>query len=81
VTEQLGNITGSGCMTGTLVATFCAAARLHYLASKEPFEDLSQLVQGDMLVGALAGYVFLPFWYPVIPMGGVALTPGAESWS
>jgi thiamine-phosphate diphosphorylase/hydroxyethylthiazole kinase len=42
-------------MTGTLVATFCAAARLHYLASKEPFEYRSQLVQGDMLVGSLAG--------------------------
>ncbi|GFZ48720.1 hypothetical protein JCM24511_06469 [Saitozyma sp. JCM 24511] len=57
--ELLGNITGSGCMTGTLVATFCAAARLHYLASKEPFEDLSQLVQGDMLLGALAGVLVM----------------------
>ena len=44
-------------MTGTLVATFCAAARLHYLAHNPPYEDPSQLVQGDMLVGALAGYV------------------------
>lgn len=70
MTVQLGNITGSGCMTGTLVATFCAAARLHYLASKESFEDLSQLVQGDMLLGALAGCVFLPFFYPAIPIGG-----------
>lgn len=42
-------------MTGTLVATFCAGARLHFLASNEPYEDLSQLVQGDMLLGALAG--------------------------
>lgn len=45
-------------MTGTLVATFCAAARLHYLASNEPFEDLSQLVQGDMMIGALTGSVY-----------------------
>lgn len=52
---QLGSITGSGCMTGTLVATFCAAARLHYLAHNEPLEPLSELVQGDMLLGALAG--------------------------
>jgi thiamine-phosphate diphosphorylase/hydroxyethylthiazole kinase len=42
-------------MTGTLVATFCAAARLHYLATNKPHEDLSELVQGDMLLGALAG--------------------------
>lgn len=55
LTTQLGSITGSGCMTGTLVATFCAAARLHYLATNEPFEAESELVQGDMLLGALAG--------------------------
>jgi len=42
-------------MTGTLVATFCAAARLHYLAGNKAHEDLSELVQGDMLLGALAG--------------------------
>lgn len=55
LTAQLGVITGSGCMTGTLVATFCAAARLYHLESNAPFEDASQLVQGDMLLGALAG--------------------------
>lgn len=53
--HQLGSITGSGCMTGTLVATFCAAARLHYLSQNEENEPLSELVQGDMLLGALAG--------------------------
>lgn len=55
IDNQLGSITGSGCMTGTLVATFCAAARLHYLSGNEPHENLSELVQGDMLLGALAG--------------------------
>lgn len=53
--ELLGKITGSGCMTGTLVACFCAAARLAYLSTNDVFEDASQLVQGDMLLGALAG--------------------------
>jgi hypothetical protein len=43
-------------MTGTLIAAFCAAARLDYLASNQPYEDNSRLTQGDMLVGALAGY-------------------------
>jgi len=42
-------------MTGTLVATFCAAGRLHYLATNKPHEDSSELVQGNMLLGALAG--------------------------
>jgi thiamine-phosphate diphosphorylase/hydroxyethylthiazole kinase len=42
-------------MTGTLVTTFCAAARLYHLANHDPFEEESQLVQGDMLMGALAG--------------------------
>jgi len=51
----LGNITGSGCMTGTLVATFCAAARLDYLAEHGPRDETSQLVQGDMFLGAVSG--------------------------
>jgi hypothetical protein len=42
-------------MTGTLVATFCAASRLHFLAENKPHENASELVQGDMLLGALAG--------------------------
>lgn len=53
--DLLEVITGSGCMTGTIVATFCAAARLHFLASNAAVENDSQLVQGDHLVGALAG--------------------------
>ncbi len=56
--EQLGSITGSGCMTGTLVATFCAGARLAYFAQTTAWENESRLVQGDMLLAALAGYVF-----------------------
>jgi thiamine-phosphate diphosphorylase/hydroxyethylthiazole kinase len=42
-------------MTGSIIATFCAAARIAHLAANEAFEDASQLVQGDMLAGALAG--------------------------
>ena len=52
---QLGVITGSGCMTGSLIATFCAAARIHHLATTVVVENDSRLVQGDMLVGALSG--------------------------
>lgn len=42
-------------MTGTLAATYCASARLHHIATKGAQEDDSRLVQGDMLIGALAG--------------------------
>ena len=48
----LGDITGSGCMVGTSVATFCAAARLE---AGEAATDDGLLVRGDMLVAAAAG--------------------------
>ncbi|KAH7888813.1 Hydroxyethylthiazole kinase family-domain-containing protein [Phlebopus sp. FC_14] len=47
----LGDITGSGCMVGTCVATMCAGAYARASA-----EDASgKLVKGDMLLGAVAG--------------------------
>lgn len=46
----LGEITGSGCMVGTSVATFCATARL-----EAAMGDDGLLVRGDMLVAATAG--------------------------
>lgn len=49
-------ITGSGCMTGTMVATFCAAARLDSIKNGKQ-KAKAELVQGDMLAGALAGWV------------------------
>lgn len=63
----LGLITGSGCMTGSIVACFLAAARSWFLQrvpdldedddcfSEKGFETTSQLTQGNMLVGAFAG--------------------------
>lgn len=50
----LGEITGSGCMVGTSVATFCAGASIE--ARKNPNADASgRLVFGDMLVAAVGG--------------------------
>ena len=46
----LGDITGSGCMVGTCVAVFCAAA-----ASTEKLSRNDKLVNGDMLCGAIGG--------------------------
>jgi thiamine-phosphate diphosphorylase/hydroxyethylthiazole kinase len=53
--ELLGVITGSGCMTGTLVATFCAAARTAHIKAHGENTDAFPLVQGDMLAASLAG--------------------------
>ncbi|CAK9782890.1 putative thiamine biosynthetic bifunctional enzyme [Cutaneotrichosporon oleaginosum] len=53
--ELLGVITGSGCMTGTLVATFCAAARLAHIKAHGEGKGPFPFVRGDMFVGAIAG--------------------------
>ena len=54
----LGEITGSGCMLGTCVATFCAGASMAAAAARpEGAAEDGRLVRGDMLVGAVAGCV------------------------
>ena len=52
--EILGKITGSGCIVGTAIATYCAASSMR--ESHDSFAT-SKLVGGDMLLGAVAGYV------------------------
>ncbi len=42
-------------MTGTCVTAFCAAARLAALDDHPAYEEASQLVHGDMLLGTIAG--------------------------
>lgn len=54
--ELLASITGSGCIVGTSVATFCAAANL--VGKKETDRHL---VRGDMFVAAIGGLVVLLF--------------------
>lgn len=53
--ELLGDITGSGCMVGTCIATFCAAAWTQ--ANTE--SSAGMLVRGDMLLGAIGGILAL----------------------
>ncbi|QRV96599.1 Hydroxyethylthiazole kinase family domain-containing [Ceratobasidium sp. AG-Ba] len=48
----LGDITGSGCIVGTAIAAFAAAARLEM---PESAEDEGRLVRGDMFQAAVAG--------------------------
>jgi len=48
--KLLQQITGSGCMVGTCVAVFCAAA-----ASTGDLRTDDKLVNGDMLIGAIGG--------------------------
>ncbi|KAI9463739.1 Hydroxyethylthiazole kinase family-domain-containing protein [Boletus coccyginus] len=51
----LGDITGSGCLVGTCIATFCAGA--WELAKNEDVP--AKLVRGDMLIGAVGGILAL----------------------
>ena len=56
----LGEITGSGCMVGTAVATFCAGASMDASEARSPkaLED-AKLVRGDMFIAAIAGWVYV----------------------
>ena len=52
----LGDITGSGCMVGTSVATFCGGASMAEAAQRsEDSQEDGKLVRGDMLCAAVAG--------------------------
>ncbi|EIM83062.1 thiamine biosynthetic bifunctional enzyme [Stereum hirsutum FP-91666 SS1] len=54
----LGQITGSGCIVGTAIATFCGAAAI--LAERDaPAGAAGELVRGDMLIAAAAGVLVL----------------------
>lgn len=55
--EILGRITGSGCILGSTVATYCATAAAY--AVEESSARQGKLVYGDMLLGSIAGYVLL----------------------
>lgn len=58
--KMLGDITGSGCVVGTCVATFCAGASLLAAApGTSPGPELAKLVRGDMLIGAVGGVLAL----------------------
>lgn len=50
--ELLGHITGSGCMVGTAVATFCGAASVE--AAQGQNLGAGKLVEGDMFGAAVA---------------------------
>jgi len=54
--EVLGKITGSGCILGSCIASYCAAAAA---VSLESGAGEGTLVHGDMLMGAVAGVLVL----------------------
>lgn len=62
--KLLAHITGSGCIVGTSVATFCAAANLTATRTEAELDRL--LVRGDMLLGTIAGYVLLASLYAAL---------------
>ncbi|THH00904.1 hypothetical protein EW026_g1703 [Hermanssonia centrifuga] len=56
----LGDITGSGCMVGTCVATFCAGVSMAAFAKRSAdAEEDGRLVRGDMLLAAVGGVLAL----------------------
>jgi len=52
--ELLGRITGSGCILGSSIATYCGAC-----CAQGKKEDGGVLVHGDMLTGAVAAVLVL----------------------
>lgn len=54
----LGEITGSGCMVGTSVATFCGALSMASKAESEKVPS-NPLADGNMFVATIAGWVRL----------------------
>lgn len=53
--EVLGKITGSGCIVGSSVASYCAAASAIASADGSQSNADGSLVSGDMFLGAIAG--------------------------
>lgn len=67
----LGEITGSGCVVGTSVATFCGA--LSIAAKAKNKVPLNPLADGDMLVATIAGCV-KSVLFPVLPIHPLGIT-------
>ncbi|KAG6337093.1 hypothetical protein ID866_2004 [Astraeus odoratus] len=68
----LGDITGSGCMVGTCIATFCAGA-----SAQANVEDCAgKLVRGDMLLGAVGGILVLTIAAEVAALRSDVKGPG-----
>ncbi|KAF8971165.1 thiamine biosynthetic bifunctional enzyme Thi4 [Flammula alnicola] len=55
--EVLGHITGSGCMLGSIIASFCATAS--QVAQAGQTKDNGSLFRGDMFTAAIAGVLVL----------------------
>lgn len=55
--EILGKFTGSGCIVGSSIASYCAAASTMAEGHQSNLEG--SLASGDMFLGAIAGWVTL----------------------
>jgi thiamine-phosphate diphosphorylase/hydroxyethylthiazole kinase len=54
----LGAITGSGCMVGACIASFCGAASMQYKKTN-PDDGSMGLADGDMFAAAIGGYAHI----------------------
>jgi len=58
--EILGRITGSGCMLGSCLASYCAVATQIAQLKEQNSDNISgsTMFQGDMFTASIAGYVY-----------------------
>lgn len=52
----LASITGSGCLLGAVVASFCGAATMNWKSPNREPQPTTSLAPGNMLAAALGGY-------------------------
>ncbi|KAF5351697.1 hypothetical protein D9756_007742 [Leucocoprinus leucothites] len=71
--EVLGKITGSGCIVGSSIASYCAVASTLSTSEEQP---QGSLVSGDMFLGAIAGILVLTVAAEVAVEGGHVRGPG-----
>ncbi|KAF9479063.1 thiamine biosynthetic bifunctional enzyme Thi4 [Pholiota conissans] len=72
--EELGRITGSGCILGSLIASFCATAAL--MARKDLTDVESRLILGDMFAAAITGVLVLTVAAELAVESGSVKGPG-----
>ena len=53
--DVLGRITGSGCILGSIIASFCATASQIARADASNAHDSAELFRGDVFSAAIAG--------------------------
>ncbi|KAF8893393.1 thiamine biosynthetic bifunctional enzyme Thi4 [Infundibulicybe gibba] len=72
--DMLGKITGAGCITGSILAAYCATASA---LSARPTRPDGQLVRGNIFQAAIAGVLVLTIAAELTLQGGRVHGPGS----